>query len=136
MIRHTELHPSDLSDLPPEVRARLQARQAAYEARVAAGSVAAGASLPMSPRLPSWRTMAADLTQTLGATAVRLAKGQPITRTAEHQAACLAICHQCPRWMKTEEGQPGSGRCAKCGCVGAFAAYLAAKPCPLGKWPT
>ena len=87
--------------------------------------------------LPPVRTMAASLLEAATGTVARLARGQKILRTPEQQAACLAVCKgegvcnpaPCPEWDATR------GRCLKCGCIGRFAAFLAAKPCPLGKWP-
>lgn len=116
MIRHTTLIPSDLSDLPPDLRERLRARQAR-------------AALPASHRPPSIRTMAADLAHVGFATVKRKLQGQRISRTPEQQAQCLAICHACEQWL------PDSARCARCGCFGKFAAFLAAKDCPRSKWP-
>jgi hypothetical protein len=87
---------------------------------------------PASPQMMRFRQaaqMAIDLGTATVKTGARMLTGQKWKRTAEEQAKCLEICRGCEMWDAKH------GRCRKCGCIGAFAAFLEAKPCPLGKWP-
>jgi len=72
--------------------------------------------------LPSLLTQAGNLAMA-GVDAV--ASGFKL-RSSEEQAACLAICRDCPLYQ--------DGRCTECGCFVAAKVKLFSQKCPLEKW--
>lgn len=83
-----------------------------------------------APAYPPMMEQAGNVLGAAGRAMGAAVTGQQVMRSAEEQAACLAICRDCEHFVAAEE------RCAVCGCVMAFKVKLATEHCPLSepKW--
>jgi hypothetical protein len=80
------------------------------------------------PVYPPLAAQVAGVVKAAASTIAAAATGAQVLRSAEDQAACLALCEACDRW------EPKDKRCLECACYGALKTRLATQHCPLDKW--
>jgi len=80
---------------------------------------------------PSLPRQAANLAGEIGRSAVRVARGLPVSVDEKVAAARWSVCQGCPELIET---RPDTFKCHECGCGMQAAVKWASKRCKLGKW--
>jgi hypothetical protein len=83
---------------------------------------------PPKLEYPSLFQQAKNAAHAVGDVVASAVRGEPVSVSQEEQDRRLAICHACEFWDTTQ------GRCAQCGCFGAWKTWLASQQCPIAKW--
>ncbi len=77
------------------------------------------------PSYPSMMTQAFSAVRAVGGIVSSVVHGETVGVSDEEQSRRLAICHECPRYIKSDD------RCEVCGCVASWKTRLAHQHCPL-----